>query len=190
MRIQQARKADAPAITQLIMTAMTPDCCLYYVGPNHTLDDFRRVMQALVERDDTQYSYVNALVALDGKGEVLGTIVCYDGALLHQLREPFIQAALSEFQQDHSAMDDETEAGEIYIDSLAVFPQYRNQGIASQLLQAAIQQARDNKAPAIGLLVDKGNPNAERLYTKLGFEYRNDATWGGHPMKHLQIKTS
>ena len=42
--------------------------------------------------------------------------------------------------------------------------------------------------PAVGLLCDKGNPKAERLYTKVGFQYVNDTTWGGHAMKHLQYK--
>ena len=36
------------------------------------------------------------------------------------------------------------------------------------------------------LLVDKGNPNAERLYRSVGFEYCNDAMWGGHEMRHLR----
>ena len=40
-----------------------------------------------------------------------------------------------------------------------------------------------------GLLVDKGNPKAEKLYIRVGFEYSNDATWGGHPMKHLVYST-
>ena len=38
----------------------------------------------------------------------------------------------------------------------------------------------------IGLLVDKDNPLAEKLYVAQGFRYVGDTTWGGHPMKHLQ----
>ena len=40
--------------------------------------------------------------------------------------------------------------------------------------------------PAVGLLVDKGNPKAEKLYTRIGFKYVGDSSWGGHEMKHLQ----
>ena len=32
-------------------------------------------------------------------------------------------------------MDDETEAGEFYLDSLAIYPEYRRRGIARQLLK-------------------------------------------------------
>jgi len=38
----------------------------------------------------------------------------------------------------------------------------------------------------VGLLVDQGNPKAEKLYQRLGFRYVGDAEWGGHAMRHLQ----
>ena len=83
-------------------------------------------------------------------------------------------------------MPDETGAGEFYIDSLAVKEAYRGRGIARMLLQQTIEKARQTGIPRAGLLVDKANPNAERLYKTLGFEYAGDAVWGGHAMKHLQ----
>jgi DNA-3-methyladenine glycosylase I len=39
----------------------------------------------------------------------------------------------------------------------------------------------------VGLLVDKGNPQAEHLYHDVGFRHVGDSTWGGHEMKHLQF---
>ena len=39
--------------------------------------------------------------------------------------------------------------------------------------------------PCVGLLVDKGNPDGEALYSSVGFRYMNDSQWGGHEMKHL-----
>ncbi len=147
------------------------------------------MMIALVRRDDSQYSYRNAMVALDdnttdGHPVVAGVIVGYDGADLHRLRETFLQAAKEFLEQDFRGMDDETQAGEYYIDSLAVNESYRHQGLATLLLKKLIDQ-KGQRQP-VGLLVDKGNPGAERLYRSLGFEYVNDATWGGHEMRHLQ----
>lgn len=188
MNIRNAGREQSGDIARLIMTAMTDECCLHFVGQGQTLDDFCRVMTRLVERDDTQYSYRNALVATDSQGTVTGICVSYDGALLRQLRAPFIEAAKTDFGRDFSGMEDETQAGELYIDSLAVKPEYRGQGIASALLRATIDKARQMGLPATGLLVDCGNPGAERLYRSLGFEYINDAAWGGHPMKHMQVR--
>lgn len=196
--ILPARKEQAPIIARMIMTAMDLDCCQNFAGPHHTLDDFHRMMTGLVERDDSQYSYRNTLVAqatvpeglaTEGNGEktesLAGIIVGYDGRDLRRLRKAFIDAAKRELGQDFTGMLDETGPGEYYIDSLCVAPRYRHQGIASSLIKAFI--SRHGKEQPVGLLVDKGNPKAEHLYSSLGFEYVDDTTWGGHEMKHLQF---
>ena len=175
----------APQIADLIIVAMTPDCCLHFVGPDHTLDDFRLIMQQLVAMDHSQYSYRNTLLCLHGS-LVTGICVCYDGALLHTLRRPFIDAMRSRCGRDLSRMDDETAPGELYIDSLAVLPAYRRQGMATALLNAAAQRARDLSIPRVGLLVDQANPAGQRLYARNGFRNVGETLWGGHPMYHLQ----
>lgn len=189
MNIIPASAEQAESIASLIMMAMNHECCQNFAGPQHTLADFHRMMTTLVRREDSQYSYRNAWVALDDKTTddkpvVAGVIVGYDGADLRRLREAFLQAVKKYLDQDFSGMDDETQAGEYYIDSLAVDTRYRHQGLATLLLKKLIDQ-KGQKQP-VGLLVDKGNPSAERLYRRLGFEYVNDTTWGGHEMRHLQ----
>lgn len=169
------------------MEAMNHDCCRWFAGPDHTLDDFHRLMTRLVERDDSQYSYRNTLVAVAATTpeEIVGILVSYDGARLHQLRQAFVDEALQAFGIDYSGMDDETQAGELYLDSLCVRSDSRHQGIATTLLQAGIDRGRRDGLPAVGLLVDQGNPKAEHLYRSLGFSYAGDSRWGGHPMRHL-----
>ena len=186
IKIQEATEAQASDIAKLIMMAMTDDCCLHFCGEGHGLDDFRRMMTSLVERTDTQYSYRNTLVAMEGQ-KVTGIAVSYDGGRLHQLRQAFIQAARKYIGKDHSGMDDETQAGELYLDSLAVLPEYRRQGIAQRLLKATKEKADAMGLPCVGLLVDQGNPVGEALYASAGFRYANDSHWGGHPMKHLVL---
>jgi len=182
--IRPARPEEASAIATLIMEAMNHDCCQWFAGPDHTLDDFHRLLTSLVERTDSQYSYLNTLVAADGP-QVVGACVAYDGGRLHELRRAFVEGARSALGMDHSGMDDETQAGEYYIDSLCVAAPHRRQGIASALLRATIEKARTLGLPAAGILVDCGNPRAERLYRQLGFRYMDDNMWGGHPMRHL-----
>ena len=184
IEIKDARKEQSASIARLIMMAMTDDCCLHFCGVGHGLDDFRQMMTTLVEREDSQYSYKNTLVAMDDE-KVVGVAVSYDGARLHELRQAFIEAAKEQIGKDHSGMDDETQAGELYFDSLAVLPEYRRQGIARKLLRATKEKADQMGLPCLGLLVDKGNPAGESLYASVGFRYVNDSYWGGHPMKHL-----
>ena len=186
MIIEQAKKEQSYDIARLIMQAMTDDCCLYMAGPGNTLADFERMMVRLVEMDESQYSYRNTLVALDADGRVAGAGVAYDGACLHRLRRAFFHVAQQELGRDFSNIDDETGAGEFYLDSIAVYPQYRRQGIATALIRALVAKAHALGMPA-GLLVDKANPNAGRLYAALGFKYVEDKMWGGHLMSHLRF---
>lgn len=87
MEIQSAQKFQALSIARLIMQAMNYECCQYFVGPDHTLDDFERVMTELVLSEDSQYSYKNTMVAIDEDGGVCGMCVSYDGGHLHDLRK-------------------------------------------------------------------------------------------------------
>jgi len=183
IEIREATKSQAAEIARLIMTAMTDDCCLYFCEEGYGLEDFFNMMTMLVEREDSQYSYKNTLVAIDGN-KVVGISVSYDGGRLHELRRAFIEAAKEHIGKDHSGMDDETQAGELYLDSLAVLPEYRRLGIAKKLVMTTKKRA-DHMRLRLGLLVDKDNPEGEAFYTSVGFQYEGDSQWGGHEMKHL-----
>jgi len=185
IKIEDAQKKQATVIARLIMEAMNHECCQWFAGPNHTLEDFHLLMTRLVEREDSQYSYLNTLVAITETNKIVGICVSYDGAKLRELRKAFIEGALEAFGRDFSDMDDETTAGELYIDSLCVDNSFRGRGLAKQLLEATIEKGRKMNLPT-GLLVDTGNPQAERLYHRVGFVYTDDNQWGGHKMKHLQ----
>ena len=125
--VRAARADEAEVIATLIMEAMNHECCQWFAGPDHTLSDFHRLMTELVRRTDSQYSYLNTSVAVKSS-QVVGICITYDGGKLHQLRRAFVEASLHEFGMDYSSMDDETQAGELYIDSLCVAEPYRRLG--------------------------------------------------------------
>ena len=186
IEIRPSVPTDASALAELIIEAMTPCCCAYFYGEQHTLEEFQRFLVSLIQRTDTQYSYQNALVAVVGDA-VVGAAVSYDGALLRQLREPFIKGVKAQFDNDLRGMRDETGPGELYLDSFAVSPAYRHKGIGSQLLKATVEKAGLIGIENVGLLVDDENPTALRLYLNAGFHFVDTSSWGGHSMKHLQI---
>lgn len=185
--IAKATREQALEIASLIMEAMDYDCCQNFAGPNHTLDDFHRMMTELVRMDDSQYSYRNTLVAMAGD-DIAGSLTAYDGGDLHRLRRRFIEAAKKHLGQDFSNMDDETEPGEMYIDSLCVKKEYRKHGIATKLLHAIIDETMKDagRRMPVGLLVDLTHPWAERLYKATGFVTVGNSAWGGHDMHHMQ----
>jgi len=66
---------------------------------------------------------------------------------------------------------------------------FRCKGIATALIQDSIGKARALGLPAVGLLVDNGNQQAERFYNRLGFNYIDNNVWGSHNMRHLMFMT-
>lgn len=126
----------------------------------------------ICQQPDVLYSYRHATIAeLDG--QPCGVLVAYDGASYHALRlHTFSQ--LSHFRgTDINSMADESQAGEWYIDTLAVVPEMRGRGIGRELLQQAITTATERQLQAT-LLVDPDNPKALHLYQSLGFCKRGE----------------
>lgn len=179
-----ARREDAPLIARAIVMAVGEEITRDFAAPDHTPQDVEAMFADLAAMDDSQYSYRNTLVALNPEGRVAGVCIAYDGALLHSLRERFIEAVRRHLGREMGEMADETSPDEYYLDSLAVWPQYRGQGIGAALLMAQARRAHAAGKPA-GLLVDKDNPRARALYTRLGFLPAGERPFAGTTMDHL-----
>lgn len=187
MRIIPARIEDAHLIGCSVVEAIGREIALALAGDSHSLGDVVDMFASLAEREDSQYSYRNSLVAIDDTGEAVGVCVAYDGAGLHRLREPFFLMAAELLEKHYDGIEDECDADEFYIDTLAVLPSHRGQGVASALLEATIERARMSGKPA-GLLVDKDNPRARRLYEHVGFEKVGERPFVYVVMDHMQYR--
>ena len=178
--VRAAEQDDAAMIANVIAMAIGDEEAVRdYCG-----DDYFTILEAIARNEATQYSYVNALVA-EVDGHVAGAVVGYDGAELAPLREGTF-ALLREHIGRVPTICDETEAGEYYLDSIAVVPEYRSHGVAHALISAFCDKAFAEGHERVGLIVDNDNPQAERLYTSLGFERVGHLIFFGHKMWHLQ----
>lgn len=186
MKIQNARIEDAPVIARSIMAAVGDEICRGLAGDAHTLDEVEMLFTRLAEREDSQYSYKNTLAAVNDEGETVGVCVGYDGARLHELRKVFFEEVSKMLDKNLENVEDETDAGEFYLDTLAVDPAYRGRGIASELLKAMIDRGTALGKP-VGLLVDKDNTRARRLYESIGFRQVGERPFCYVMMDHLQI---
>ena len=184
MIIRKATSADSMPISKLLMLAMN---FLVYQFINEENDEKAiAFLENFVKQKGNQYSYENCYVAIE-ENQIAGVINCYDGAFLNELRKPILDRIHQQFSPEFS-IEDETQAGEIYIDVLSVSPLQQGKGIGSKLLKYAIEEFCVNQNLTIGLLVDKNNPNAKRLYLQLGFKIENEIMLSGHTMEHLQFK--
>lgn len=145
--------------------------------------DWMNTIAEVASLETSQYSYRNALIA-EVEGSPAGVIVAYDGARLEELRSETMRI-IRKYKPDFTVSEDETEAGEYYIDTLCVLPQYRKMGIATKLIAAIHEKALAEGHAQLGLIVDFDNPTAERLYTKLGFHRVGTRIFAGHKMWHL-----
>ena len=185
--IRQARKEEAARIAQLFLLAWPVEEMAQASGisPEMLLES----VTGFAEREDTIYSYTKTFVAEAvglgsgvGAGLVVGAMCGYDGADYQALKQPIVDVLGegSDFAQLR-----ETEAGEYYLDSVGVLPQWRGNGIAARLFKAHFERAASQGHKVAGLIVDVGKPQAEALYARLGFKHVGFKDFFGHEMKHM-----
>lgn len=186
--IREARKEDAARIAQLFLLAWPVEEMAQASGisPEMLLES----VTGFAEREDTIYSYTKTFVAevegIEGSGVgaglVVGAMCGYDGADYQVLKQPIVDilGEDSDFAQLR-----ETEAGEYYLDSVGVLPQWRGNGIASRLFEAHFERAASQGHKLAGLIVDVDKPQAEALYARLGFKHVGFKDFFGHEMKHM-----
>ena len=181
VEIRQATADDSEIIALAVVMAIGEDSAKMYCG-----EHYMEALQEVAKLKDSQYSYLNALVATVGRVAV-GAIIGYDGDMLQRLRDNTL-AVVRKYNPDLVVLDDETDGNEFYLDSICVLPEYRCHGIGRMLLMAMRDKAFAAGYKTVGLLVDYENPDAERLYVSLGFESVGDKMFCGHRMRHLQSR--
>ena len=60
--------------------------------------------------------------------------------------------------------------GEVYITNVAVFPEFRRNGVGKMLVEYILDRMKTEKAEFVTLEVRKSNLNAASLYEKCGFQ--------------------
>ena len=176
--IRQATINDAELIAYCVGSAIGEEAVHEHLGANW-LD----LIAEIARLEISQYSYRNALIA-EINNTPAGAVIAYDGARLDELRTQTLRI-IHRYNPDFAFTEDETEAGEYYLDSLCVLPQYRKMSVATRLINALCEKVFSEGHNRVGLIVDFDNPNAERLYTSLGFKRIKTRNFLGHQMWHL-----
>lgn len=179
--IRDAVAGDAGLIAEAIVMAIGKDMAIKYCG-----EDYPIVMTEIIKTDGTQFCYRNALIA-EVDNIPAGAIIGYDGGSLMQLQSKTF-SVINKYHPEFTASGAETSEGEFYLDSIGILPEYRGLGIGSKLLTAMCNKAFASGHNIVGLSVDTENPDAEKLYVKIGFRCVGQQLFLGHHLKHLQIK--
>lgn len=176
--IRRATIADARFIAENVLRALHID-----EADNSHIEH----LASISRREDTLYSWRNSTIALYD-GEPAGLMVAYDGARYRQMRDitfPMIRIYVGD---DYQSMDDEACAGEFYLDSLAVLPQFQRRGIASALIQEMFRLQEEAGIPLATIAVDPENDTAYSLYLKKGFSKNGQINVFGTTYDRLERK--
>jgi ribosomal protein S18 acetylase RimI-like enzyme len=182
--VRKAKPEDSDIIASFLLLAMG-EIVYHFIGERST-EKATQFLVNLIQKKANQYSYENCWV-VEIENEIVATAIVYDGSKLQELRTPVAAEIKWMFNKDFNP-EDETLTGEFYIDCVGVSPLQQGKGIGSKLFQFLINEYVYKRNETLGLLVDKENPNAKKLYIKLGFEIVGEKALAGKRMEHLQFK--
>lgn len=171
--LRPAVSTDAPAIAPLIAMAIE-DLAQQFTGATNEAEATKRLIP-LIESQETRFSHTFSLVVTDQDHHILASGIAYPEEQMAHLTEntlSLVQRAghlVPPDLQRQLLAAHEAPAGAFYIDNLAVYPQARGKGYASQIIAAFEATARASGFKTISILADLQNPNAKKLYEKCGF---------------------
>lgn len=158
MNIRPATVKDAPLIAWVVLTALDLDVS----DPGPTASS--------CADEKSLYSWRNTLVAEDDSGRPIGAIISYPGDDYMRMREYTWPSLWTDIDPE-AIRNTPREAlpGEFYLDSMAILPEARGNGLGKQLMLAAMERGRRLGYDRFALIVDVDKPHLRDYYASLGF---------------------
>lgn len=136
-----------------------------------------------------RYGYKRVTIKeIDGK--VAGIAFGYPSHLEKNIDNDFITLLIKQgLTKDHAFFNDsETKENEWYLDTLVTSPDFRGQGVATELLNSLDERAKMDGESIIALNVDQINDRARAIYLNNGFKKTSEMMIANHNYDHLQRK--
>lgn len=175
IQFKPAQKSDCRVIASLY--SISSDGVADYVWTKlaQSEENILEVGQRRYERENTFFSYQNCTLAVQGD-KILGMLVAFP-LFVDETAEPEEDPVLmpySKLEEDNS----------YYICGIALFPEYRNQGIGTKLMKLAETHAITKGLAKLSLIVFEQNTVAKRLYECLGYQEVTREKIVPHPLIH------
>lgn len=183
IKLRKGKSEDAQEIAECLFLAMEEIIFTFIGEPDP--QEGKKFLAHLIALPNNQYSHENCWV-LELEGNVVGAILAYNGGKLHALRKPVLEYLSSQYNFK-TVPEDETQEGEFYLDSFGVLPEFQGRGLGTKMLSSWIEECKTFQKLPIGLLVDEENPQAKKLYERLGFHYVKSLDFVGRKLLHYQL---
>lgn len=180
LKIRKATKEDAELIARGFLTAMWMD--------EEEIAKLMPTCKLLAEMEDSLYSYRNSYIGT-WEDKNAAVLICYDGATYKEAALKTFTIVRDNGGDDFTQMTQEAEPGEWYLDTLAVFPEFRRRGIATAMLKHGIKEGQTHPAiKAVTLYVDPEHPWVVSLYKSVGFKHAGSAFIFGQDFEKMEIR--
>jgi ribosomal protein S18 acetylase RimI-like enzyme len=165
MIISAASKSDCDAIATLALMAGEGIPAYFWDAARQPDETGLQAGARLASSENDNFSYRNVHLAFKNH-HVMGMLLAY------RLPDKDTEDNLMDYPEFIRPLIELEHCvpGSFYINMLATFPQYRNQGVGRQLIEKANQLALNAEADLLSLEVFEQNRGALRLYKNTGFE--------------------
>lgn len=173
--LRAATRADCQDIAKLFL--ISSDGLAAYIwgqmdaDPTLSLEDIGAQRYA---REGVAFSYQNCLIT-----EVAGRVVGMAHAFVMPEGDGTVES--DPILRPYAELED---PGSLYISGIALFPDYRGQGLGSRMLAACDAWARRAGAERLSLICFEGNRGALTLYQRNGYIERDRRAIVPHPTLH------
>ena len=188
LNIRPATFDDSEFVAKSVMAALGQDEVYATPLPKRTKAMIKRIT-SICQREDVLYSWKNTLIA-EIEGKPVASLTAYNGTNYKEMREITFALFDGPLDFDIDLMQDETHEGEYYLDSAAVLPEYRNQGIGRKLLLAGIETGKKLSILHVTLLVSPNTHKAKKLYRSLGFREAGEIYAFGENYQRMKLDTA
>lgn len=194
MVIRRAKIEDAEEAVDLICMAWQ-ECAGVLAGTSNKAE-IKSIVGNFYRQPRNVLSYQYIDVA-EGENGIAGLVLSFPWDFSKRLNKPIIEKLPDIYQSNESDFNNkvipmiktnEAKPNEYYVDSIAVYPQYRGNGIASGLLNVAKMKSLTYRFNKMSLVVKPENKAAIGLYKKHGYAVRGNLKLAGR--KYLSMVKS
>lgn len=173
LEFRAAKKEDCRTIAELYSISSDGVADYIWTKLAEEGENILDVGQRRYEQEESVFSYKNCIIAEKDK-KIIGMLVAFPMKSDGSIPDDPVLAPYSVLEADNS----------FYICGVALKPEYRGQGVGTQLMKLAEQQARIRKFKSLSLVVFEANSAAVELYKKLGYREIKREKIVSHPLIH------
>ena len=162
-RFRSARKEDCRTIAELYRISSDGVADYIWRKLAEPGEEHIEVGERRYAREDTVFSYRNCTL-VERNGEVIGMLVAFPVE-----PDPDVSDPDEEVDPVLKPYNELERPGSFYICGMALFPEYRGEGLGTGMLELARQQAYQRGLEELSLIVFEQNAGAKRLYERHGF---------------------